>query len=106
METLPAGGPPVGLFPDAVFPESGIALLPGDKVVIYSDGVSEAHNAAEEQFGEERLAEAVAKNASADAGEMFRALEDAITAFTAGASQKDDLTLLVLGYQGPGTNRA
>ena len=105
METLPAGGPPVGLFPDAEFPESGIVLSPGDKVVIYSDGVSEAHNAAEQQFGEERLAEAVAKNASADAGEMFRAIEDAITTFTAGASQKDDLTLLVLGYQGPGVRQ-
>ena len=102
IETLPAGGPPVGLFPAAEFPESGVALSPGDKVVIYSDGVSEAHNAGGQQFGEERLTEAVAKNASRSAGEMFLAIEGAITSFTAGASQKDDLTLLVLGYQGPG----
>jgi serine phosphatase RsbU (regulator of sigma subunit) len=102
IETLPAGGPPVGLFPDAVFPESGIALSPGDKVVIYSDGVSEAHNAEGQEFGEKRLVDAVTQNASRSAGELFLALESAITSFTAGAPQKDDLTLLVLGYQGPG----
>jgi serine phosphatase RsbU (regulator of sigma subunit) len=101
IETLPAGGPPVGLFPDAVFPESGIALSPGDKVVIYSDGVSEAHNAAGQQFGEKRLVEAVARHGSQSAAGLFLALEGEITSFTAGAPQKDDLTLLVLGYQGP-----
>ncbi len=106
IETLPAGGPPVGLFPDAEFPESGIALEPGDKVVIYSDGVTEAHNAADEQFGEKSLAEAVLKNAEGSARDLFSAIEDAISSFTAGAPQKDDLTLLVLGYQGSGRERS
>ncbi len=103
IETLPAGGPPVGLFPDAEYPESSASLTPGDKVVIYSDGVSEAHNAAGQEFGEKRLVDAVAKNVSLSAAELFVALESAITTFTAGAPQKDDLTLLVLGYQGSGT---
>ena len=94
-------GPPVGLFPEAVFPEQSARLSPGDKVVIYSDGVSEAHNHAGEEFGEKRLSAAVVENASRDAAGLYQALDQQLLAFTGDAQQKDDLTLLVLGYQGP-----
>ena len=74
--------------------------MPGDKLVIYSDGVSEAENFSAEQFGEERLKEVVARNASEPARELLQTIQREIKAFTAGAAQRDDLTLLVLGYQG------
>jgi sigma-B regulation protein RsbU (phosphoserine phosphatase) len=91
----------VGLFPEAEFPEQGARLLPGDKVVIYSDGVSEAHNQLGEEYGEKRLAAAVVENASRDAAPLYEALDRQLLAFTGDAQQKDDLTLLVLGYQVP-----
>ncbi len=91
---------PIGLFPDAEFPEKETHLKPGDKLVIYSDGVSEAEDFAEEQLGEERLKEVVARNIKATPRELFQAVRDDINVFTAGAPQRDDLTLLVLGYQG------
>ena len=91
---------PIGLFPDSEFPQKDCRLLPGDKLVIYSDGVSEAENFSAEQFGEERLKEVVARNASEPARELLQTIQREIKAFTAGAAQRDDLTLLVLGYQG------
>jgi sigma-B regulation protein RsbU (phosphoserine phosphatase) len=101
LESWPAVGPPVGLFPEAEFPEQSARLSPGDKVIIYSDGVSEAHNDLGEQFGEKRLATAVVENASRDAAGLSEALKQRLTAFTGDTPQKDDLTLLVLGYRGP-----
>ncbi len=100
VECLNATSFPIGLFPNAEFPQEEARLTPGDKVVLYSDGVSEAEDFSEEQFGEDRLKEVVARNVQATPRELFRAVRDDINVFTAGAPQRDDLTLLVLGYQG------
>ena len=100
LECLNATSFPIGLFPDAEFPQEETHLNPGDRLVIYSDGVSEAEDFSEEQFGEERLKEVVARNIEATPRELFQAVRDDINRFTAGAPQRDDLTLLVLGYQG------
>ena len=100
IECLEPTSFPIGLFPDAEFPQRECRLLPGDKLVIYSDGVSEAENFSDEQFGEERLKDVVARNASETPRELLQTIQREINAFTAGAAQRDDLTLLVLGYQG------
>ncbi len=100
VECLNATSFPIGLFPNAEFPQEEARLTPGDKIVLYSDGVSEAEDFSEEQFGEDRLKEMVARNVQATPRELFRAVRDDINVFTAGAPQRDDLTLLVLGYQG------
>ena len=100
VECLNATSFPIGLFPDADFPQQETRLTPGDKIVLYSDGVSEAEDFSEEQFGEERLKEVVARNVQATPRELFQAVRDDVNVFTAGAPQRDDLTLLVLGYQG------
>ena len=100
VECLNATSFPIGLFPNAEFPQEEARLTPGDKIVLYSDGVSEAEDFSEEQFGEDRLKEVVARNVQATPRELFRAVRDDINVFTAGAPQRDDLTLLVLGYQG------
>ena len=52
---LPSGGPPIGILPDAVFRESVVSLVPGDTLVLYSDGITEAVNGADEEFGMDRL---------------------------------------------------
>ncbi len=91
---------PLGLFADAAFEESECRLSAGDKLVIYSDGVSEANNWSRAQFGEERLRRVAGEHAQAGPRQLFDALLQEIQEFTQGARQNDDLTLLVLGYRG------
>ena len=99
-EWLNATSFPIGLFPEADFPQQEITLSEGDKVIVYTDGVSEAVNWSNERFGEERLREAARRHASSSAPQLFQSIREEISSFTSGAPQNDDLTLLVLGYQG------
>ncbi|HEX3663034.1 MAG TPA: SpoIIE family protein phosphatase [Acidobacteriaceae bacterium] len=93
---LEADGPVVGLLPFAPYTEQSLTLEPGDLLVLYTDGISEAMTHEDEEWGEERMIEAALKvrNESADA--VLRAVFTAADAFTAGAPQHDDMTLLVL----------
>jgi hypothetical protein len=68
MEQLASGGLPLGIMPNADFREGRTQLYPGDVLVIYSDGVSEAVNPSGEEFGPTRLYEVVARNLDASAG--------------------------------------
>jgi sigma-B regulation protein RsbU (phosphoserine phosphatase) len=83
--------------------EFGVAeerLAPGDKVVIYTDGVTEAQNATGEFFGKRRLREIVAAHAAASCQSLHDAIQQAVAEFTEGASQSDDITLVVLEFRG------
>jgi sigma-B regulation protein RsbU (phosphoserine phosphatase) len=100
IETLKPSSMPIGLFPDAEFPSQDVSLTAGDRLVLYSDGVSEAANFAGDRYGDDRLAEVVIANRALNPTELHRKLIDEIEAFTQGAEQNDDLTLLVLGYEG------
>ena len=71
-------------------------LGPGDMLVLYTDGVTEAFNPEHEMFGEERLVDIVRTHAGASAQEVVEAVESAVTAFAGEAPQSDDLTLLVM----------
>jgi sigma-B regulation protein RsbU (phosphoserine phosphatase) len=100
IEKLEATSLPVGLVPGATFPLSHRDLAHGDRIVLYSDGVTEAQNDAGEFFGRRRLREAIQDAALASCAELHAAIHRAIVAFTAGAEQGDDLTLLVVEYRG------
>jgi serine phosphatase RsbU (regulator of sigma subunit) len=102
IEMLEPTTVPLGVLPDADLSASELKFAPGDRLVVYSDGVSEAMNWENEQFGEERIKQVVSQNAEGNAASLFEALHQAVTSFVGGAAQKDDLTLLVLGYQGGG----
>ena len=97
---LEANAMPVGLMEDASFPAAELDLAPGDKVVIYSDGVTEAQNTQGEFFGRKRLREVVAAHAGSNCAALHAAVQEAVTAFTEGAAQSDDITVVVLEYQG------
>jgi len=71
-------------------------LAPGDKIVIYTDGVTEAQNAAGEFFGKKRLREIVTARAGGSCQAVHDAIQEAVTEFTEGAPQSDDITLVVL----------
>jgi phosphoserine phosphatase RsbU/P len=100
VEKLEATSLPVGLVPGATFGLHHRDLGPGDRIVLYSDGVTEAQNDAGEFFGRRRLRAAIKNAVDANCEELHRAIHEAIAVFTAGAEQADDMTLLVVEYRG------
>ncbi len=81
--------------------EYTVALEPGARFLVYTDGVAEATNAHEEMFGTDRMLNAL-NSAAADAPEeIVRSLDGAVSAFVGDAPQFDDLTMLCLAYDGP-----
>jgi serine phosphatase RsbU (regulator of sigma subunit) len=98
-ETLDATGPPVGLLEGAGFELGQCRLSSGDRLVVYSDGVTEAQNASGDFFGRKRLRQTIAASPGASCRMLHDAIQDAVAAFTEGAPQSDDVTLLVLEYR-------
>ena len=95
VETLEGGGPVLGILPIAPYSEQRTDLGKGDLLVIYSDGVTEATNLAEEEFGEQELIEVVRKHRAQPAEAIVTAVMEAVTQFSSGAPQADDITLVV-----------
>jgi phosphoserine phosphatase RsbU/P len=97
---LDATGMPVGLLEEAAFEVAERQLAPGDKVVIYTDGVTEAQDAEGGFFGKKRLRELVEAHGGGSAAEIHDAVQTAVAAFTEGAAQSDDITLVVIEFRG------
>jgi sigma-B regulation protein RsbU (phosphoserine phosphatase) len=93
---LEADGPVVGLLPFAPYTEQSMVLEPGDLLILYTDGISEAMTHDDEEWGEERMIAAAQAATNKPAGEVLDTIFAATDAFTAGAPQHDDMTLLVL----------
>jgi serine phosphatase RsbU (regulator of sigma subunit) len=96
VETLGGGGIIMGLFPTATYDSHETRLDPGDVLVLFIDGVTEAMNHAEDEFGEERLTEVVRLNKHRTAHEIVQAITGSLAVFVAGAATADDVTLVVL----------
>jgi len=98
---LETGGPVVGLFPVSAYQQDEMQLLPGDLLLFYTDGISEAENAREEEWGEEALIGAARGCAGLPPetwlppAEMISRIMQAADNFVAGAAQHDDMTLVV-----------
>jgi sigma-B regulation protein RsbU (phosphoserine phosphatase) len=99
LETLAATGTPVGLIETANFETQEVALRAGDKIVVYTDGVTEAQNPQSEFFGKQRLRQTITEHRSGTCLEVHDAVQSAIANFTEGAPQADDITLVVIEYQ-------
>jgi sigma-B regulation protein RsbU (phosphoserine phosphatase) len=93
---LEPGGTVVGLLEDAVYVQGSVRLRPGDILVAYTDGISEAMNVDDEEWGEERLLEAIQTGRGDSAQELLEHLFEAATLFAGAAPQHDDMTLVVL----------
>lgn len=96
IEQLSSGGFPLGILPSAEFEVGETQLQPGEALVVYSDGVSEANNLKEEEFGMERLMDVVKRNLGASAAGMRDKVESALSAFTQTAPANDDITLVIV----------
>ncbi len=92
---LSAGGPPVGLFPNAQYEGGVFALQSGDRIVLFTDGISESMNKDDEEWGEENLI-AVAQGTCSPAEETVNRIMSAAQAFAEDAPQHDDMTVVAL----------
>ena len=95
VERLGAGGPVLGVLPDAEYEQAHVGIGPGDRLVMFTDGLTEARSAADEEFGEERLLEAAVAHRACSAPALQARLADSVATFTGGRLQ-DDATLIVL----------
>jgi len=98
---LDQGGLLLGMFPGAAYQVETLHLQPGDWMVMYTDGVSEAMNAHEEEFGEKRIEAAIQARLvqpACTASAMIDTITTAVKSFTAGQAQSDDITMLALHY--------
>ncbi len=93
IEQLGATGVPLGMFPNATWREETAVMEPGDLLCVYSDGITEALNTAEEEFGLERLSELMSVDSPA---RVCEAIFESVSAFAGDAPQYDDQTLLLL----------
>lgn len=96
LERLDAGGPVVGLIEFATYAAAAVELRPGDRLLGFTDGLSEAMNPADEEWGEERLCAALRACDGLDAGTTLDRLMAQADAFAAGAPQHDDMTAVMV----------
>ena len=95
VEWVQGGGPPLGILRAAAYRPECASLAPGDLIALYSDGVTEAINAADEEFGEERLAALLSARRGEPAAAIVQAIVAAVAAWYAGAPAADDITIVV-----------
>lgn len=97
---FPAESCPVGLIPDMQFSSSVVNLQPGDTLVLFSDGVSEAMDPDQNEYGIERLKKAVGESPAGSVSDLQEAILESVRQFARGERQADDVTLLLLRYTG------
>jgi sigma-B regulation protein RsbU (phosphoserine phosphatase) len=95
-ERLEATGPPLGLLAAAEYGSGEVELAPGDLLLVYTDGLTEAVNPADEEFGLARLEAIVCRHIAAPLGALRAGIEGALDEFVAGVPYADDRTLLLL----------
>jgi sigma-B regulation protein RsbU (phosphoserine phosphatase) len=101
-EAFTEGSFPVGLVPEAEYSTACVKLEPGDTLVLFCDGVTEAMDPQDEFFGMPRLKEFLVGHNETPLDELQKLLLEAVENFARGASQADDLTLLLVRYRAAG----
>jgi putative ABC transport system permease protein len=96
IEQLTVGGTVVGMFPEMSYEEATVELHPGDVLLVFTDGVPEAHNPEGEEFGEERLQLLLRQAAHQSADEISARLSAGMKDWIRDAEQYDDLTFIVM----------
>jgi sigma-B regulation protein RsbU (phosphoserine phosphatase) len=95
----PSGGMPLGVFDDAKFGQRQLDLKPGETLLVYTDGVTEAMNAKRQLFGEERLKEALRGQSILSPEKLTQRVVAEVAKFASGAEPSDDITLLAIKHQ-------
>jgi len=98
VERLETGGAVLGVLPEWQYQQGEVSLTPGDRLLLFTDGVTEAPNARDEEFGEDRLIELASALRDRGAAELKGRIMQAVGTFTGGRAQ-DDATLVVVAVQ-------
>jgi serine phosphatase RsbU (regulator of sigma subunit)/ketosteroid isomerase-like protein len=106
VRRLQTGGLIIGAFEEATFDEETIQLQSGDVFVAFSDGMTEARNTDDDEFGEERFLSCVTAHGELEPAALLECLFNAVQEFAAGAAQSDDLTALIVRYSGASPDAA
>lgn len=93
---FPSSGMVAGLFPDRPFTSSTLYMAPGETLVLFTDGITDALSASGETYGDDRLMGVLARHRGSDAAGMVSAVLESVRAFAAGAPQFDDMTLVAV----------
>jgi phosphoserine phosphatase RsbU/P len=96
VERLSNGGLPLGMWADKTYESGNLTLQPGDWLVIFTDGVVEAVNQRDEEYGEERLLNVLQAGASATPDQLLRRMMFELDAFVGPTSQHDDITCMLV----------
>lgn len=94
--------PAVAVMEDTPFREHSFALMPGDSLFVYTDGVTEAANAKTELFGTDRMLDALNRDTAAGPQTILNNVREDIEIFVGGAEQFDDITMMCIKYNGAG----
>ena len=94
------GGPAIGLFPQAEYSVSNCVLQPGERLIVFTDGLLDMRNPQEQSFGMERVKVALTRTPSATTDELMASLVHDVDAHMSGADQFDDLTILIFQWLG------
>jgi sigma-B regulation protein RsbU (phosphoserine phosphatase) len=100
---LTDGGTVIGLFPHAEYQRGSVKLNPGDVLVTCTDGIGEAQDTNEEEYGSDRLAACIAKNREKSAQEIVEIVLREVTDFSRGGTHVDDKVLMILKVSDQGT---
>jgi sigma-B regulation protein RsbU (phosphoserine phosphatase) len=96
VERLDVGGLPLGIQPEAKYESASVALAPGDWLLIFTDGLVEAENSHQEEYGETRVLSSIAAGAALTPSEMLKRLMTELDQFVGQTPQHDDVTLMLL----------
>jgi serine phosphatase RsbU (regulator of sigma subunit) len=96
VSSLRAQGIVLGIIDEPQFEQQSTTMLPGDVLLLYTDGVTEAMNPQRELFGDDRLAAVLRANHHRAPQEILNAVLTEVTAFAGGQSQADDITMVVI----------
>ena len=92
---LESGGYPIGLFPEAEYEDSSVSVDPGDLFAVYTDGITDALNREEEDFGEARLRRVLSRNRERSSEEILERILASVRDFSLGVEQFDDQTAVI-----------
>jgi sigma-B regulation protein RsbU (phosphoserine phosphatase) len=91
-----ATGVPLGMFSDIHFSINRLSLAPGDALVMYTDGLTEACNPANQEFGHQRARDSIARGYGKGPSDLISDCLSDLNKFTYGTKQTDDLTILAI----------
>ena len=102
IQEIEVGGPLLGAFSPLAVMETEIELAPGDRLILYTDGVTDSQAPSMERFGRPRLLETIEGNRGGSAHDLVHAIRDAETSFRATAACADDVTIVAIGRHARG----